>query len=79
MWLARDKYTNHLRLFKNKPLVNPDKNWEDLSSKITVDPTLYPQITFENSPVEMKLIPKEAYEDMKKIIRFFDKMRINNE
>ena len=68
LWIARD-HDGGLYLFENKPwLQTQDKMWLDVGFYVDwkddfmyykqLDPNLYPEITFENSPqqVELKLI-----------------------
>ena len=62
-WIARDSYG--LWLFRRKPtkyLSNGDKCFNKSgNTRYSIDPQLFPQITFENSPqlVEVNLIKKE--------------------
>lgn len=53
MWLARDEYG--LYLSNDKPTIK-DGLWEIYGyNMVEVDPTLCPEVTFENSPIEVKL------------------------
>jgi len=61
-WLARDK-NGDLTLFTHKPYFDFDyetPGWyakthvDDWFSSMNLDPHLYPEVTFENSPVEIK-------------------------
>lgn len=60
LWIARDNYG--LWLFRRKPtkyLSNGDKCFNKAgNTRYSIDPQLFPGITFENSPqeVELKLI-----------------------
>lgn len=74
LWLARLK-NNSLRLYENKPIRNEefgdfwsfDGNLNDNSMPLGVDS--FPEVTYENSPVEISIIPPfstTAMEDYKK-------------
>lgn len=62
LWLARLK-NNSLRLYENKPIRNEefgdfwsfDGNLNDNS--MGLDCTLFPEVTYENSPVEIPIFP----------------------
>lgn len=60
LWIARDKDMT-LTLFQGKPQLSKyDPIWQELYNEdsMTIDPFLFPEITFENSPqmVEVNLI-----------------------
>ena len=67
LWIARD-IDNILVLFLNKPVCSDSGIWyvpfdsglNPISAIIAKDKTLFPEVTFENSPqeVELKLIEK---------------------
>ncbi|MEE0968257.1 MAG: hypothetical protein U0M06_02650 [Clostridia bacterium] len=60
LWIARDSYG--LWLFRKKPtkyLSNGDKCFNKVgNTRYIIDSTLFPEVTFENSPqeVELKLV-----------------------
>lgn len=65
-WLARDK-DGELNLFTQKPIFDESPGfkpgWDmcyddenEFYDSIELDSHLYPEITFENSPVEVKLV-----------------------
>lgn len=59
MWLARDRFGLHL--FKDKPERFPNNVFDysdhtkKITDKLTINPDLYPEITFDNSPVECEI------------------------
>lgn len=61
-WLARDK-DGDLTLFTHRPYFNESPGFipgwdvnskDDWIESMKLDPCLYPEITYENSPVEIK-------------------------
>ena len=68
MWIAKHEKQPYLVLFKEKPVKIFDKYtngwwWESINmcnAYITLDGSEFPEVTFENSPieVELKLIEK---------------------
>ena len=59
MWVARDE-DGSLWLFQTKPVRNFD-NWntEDfVSDFMKIDPTLFPDLKFEDEPIEVELARK---------------------
>ena len=68
MWIAKHERQSYLVLFKEKPVKRFDKFtrgwwWESenmCNSYMTLDSSAFPEVTFENSPmeVELKLIEK---------------------
>lgn len=63
LWIARDK-DNTLTVFQGKPQLSEyDPIWQELYNEdyMTIDPFLFPEVTFGNSPqrVEIKLINNE--------------------
>lgn len=75
MWLARDK-DNKLILSTNKPLLFK-KEWTTsslVSSKalynfMHLDSNIFPEVTFENSPVEAVILTKTHLEELLNIER----------
>ena len=59
MWIARD-FGGGLYLFPEKPILMTDYKCWDGEDWYKIDRDLFPEITFENSPmeVELKLIDK---------------------
>ena len=53
LWIARDLDTT-LKLHFEEPILFPANNWISSSEK-ELDPTLFPEVSFENSPMEVKL------------------------
>lgn len=70
MWVARDK-SGILTLFISKPVKvksYPDKDeyWDTsdiYESCITIDKELFPELTFEDGPIEVKLISEDKIDD----------------
>jgi hypothetical protein len=69
LWIARDVCNIHLKLFYEKPVENEGgwvvKHLDKLNRMyygdfISINKDLFPEVTFENSPmeVELKLIEK---------------------
>lgn len=64
LWIARDKNTNELWCYTDKPVLNTDSGMfsADFSLERTISYELciewFPEVTFENSPqeVELKLV-----------------------
>lgn len=65
MWIARDRSTFDIWLYRFKPIkFEDDYFWSDLSEDETadncfqIDSSMFPEVTFENSPqeVEIKLV-----------------------
>ena len=58
LWIARDKYDD-LWMFENMPILCRDECWCDSKNGnfMLLDKTLFPDVTFENSPqkIELKL------------------------
>lgn len=61
LWIARDKGTNELWCYTDKPVLNADSGMysADFSLEHTISYELYiewfPEITFENSPQKVRL------------------------
>lgn len=53
MWMARDK-SGDLYLYKSKPIVN-EGIWYCREGLWSISNYLFPEVTFENSPVEVEL------------------------
>lgn len=68
MWVARDKSSQELYLYTEKPILckgeyyYPDlhKDYLDDGDCLQLDDTMFPEVTFDNSPqeVEIKLVNK---------------------
>lgn len=71
MWIARDKDGTLWLFVKNFPY-RRSSYWEDYidldESKVELDSTLYPNITWENNPEEVQIIPTKALDSLYKII-----------
>ena len=57
-----------LYLFVNKPVLLGMRFWavdenemEDLDGCVQLDPEMFPEVTFEKSPIEVELTIKEKY------------------
>jgi len=63
MWIARDE-SGELCLFKAKPIRGSDAGWFTTHPQnreyLELPPSLYPEITWENSPKEVKSIKIEV-------------------
>jgi hypothetical protein len=59
VWIARDLRFNGLYLYKEKPVLDGDI-WFSEDYPYAIDNLLFPEVTFDNSPmeVELKLIEK---------------------
>lgn len=61
MWIARN-VDNTLVLFQSKPILKDELIWDEILNEdyMFIPEYLYPEVTFENSPmeVELKLIEK---------------------
>lgn len=63
LWVARDSYG--LWLFRRKPtkyILNGDKCFnKSINTRYSIDPQLFSEVTFENSPqlVEIKLVKEK--------------------
>ena len=59
MWIARDSgITADLYLYENKPYLN-DGFWDADGQFYNIDIDLFPEVTFENSPMEVELVLKK--------------------
>ena len=71
-WVARDDYG--LWFFVNKPtktIINGDKYFVKHGNvRYSIDSKLFPELTFENSPQEVELKPKNglSFEEMEELI-----------
>lgn len=54
MWIARDLRFNGLYLYKEKPVLDGNM-WFSEDYPYTIDNLLFPEVTFENSPMEVEL------------------------
>ena len=56
LWIARDKH-NDLWMFENIPVLCQDECWCDSKNGnfMLLDKTLFPELTFENSPQKVKI------------------------
>ena len=65
LWIARDKNTNELWCYTDKPVLNTDSGMysADFSLERTTScefpRELFPEVTFENSPMEVELVLKK--------------------
>lgn len=67
MWIAKHERQPYLVLFKEKPVKLFDKStrswwWESenmCETHIILDCSEYPEVTFENSPMEVELVIKK--------------------
>ena len=61
LWIARN-VDNTLVLFQSKPILKDELIWDEILNEdcMFIPEYLYPEVTFENSPmeVELKLIEK---------------------
>ena len=58
MWIARDLRFNELYLYKEKPVLDGDI-WFSEDYTYAIDDLLFPEVTFENSPMEVELVIKK--------------------
>lgn len=61
LWIARDK-NDGLFVYKEKPYLDPYGAFDsDKGGCFVLDPKMYPEVTFENSPKKLKvLFPEEC-------------------
>ena len=57
MWIARDK-SGSLSLYEREPQLVVEQIWTGGSS-IWMMPSEFPEVTFENSPMEVELVIKK--------------------
>ena len=57
MWIARD-YNGSLALYEKEPKLIIEQFWTGGCS-IWLPPSEYPEVTFENSPMEVELVLKK--------------------
>ena len=60
MWVARDK-NNRLFLFGDKPLLINGECWIGFT-KMEIDETLFPNLKWNDEPLEVKLVEVKADE-----------------
>ena len=56
LWIARDK-NGTLALHENEPYC-PYDNWHNSNQEWYLDQSLFPKVTFENSPQQVELVIK---------------------
>ena len=56
LWIARNK-DNNLIVFQSKPILNDWQEWDEILNEdfMLIPEYLFPEITFENSPVQVEL------------------------
>lgn len=55
MWIARDE-DGILCLYESKPYLDMDNEWDsDDNDYLVIDESQFPEVTFENSPMEVEL------------------------
>ena len=62
MWIARDKKDKALALYRSKPIKNGsffNEYDEEGDKRIWIDRKYFPEVTFENSPMEVELVIKK--------------------
>ena len=60
MWIARN-IDNTLVLFQSKPILTDEIIWDEILNEdsMFIPEYLYPEVTFENSPMEVELVIKK--------------------
>lgn len=61
LWIARDE-DGSLYLFKDKPHIEDDGEgqfWCSVEDSMRLNVRAYPEVTFENSPMEVELVLKK--------------------
>lgn len=63
MWIARSEYGD-LKLFQTEPsqevsMLTGSRYWNDRLESFKIDDRLFPEVTFENSPMEVELVLKK--------------------
>lgn len=67
LWIARDKDTNELWLYRHRPILDVGMYTADFSSanssSFEIPTEWFPEVTFENSPmeIEMKYINRSLF------------------
>ena len=65
LWIARDK-DGELRLHEGMPYkLDGDNIWCSCFSAITLEDDLFPEVTFENSPMEVEIVSKEELDALR--------------
>lgn len=60
MYIARDK-SGALHIFREKPTFRYERWWgRDTIYECEIDASQYPEVTFENSPMEVELVMKNV-------------------
>lgn len=55
LWIARDE-DGILCLYESKPYLDMDNEWDsDDNDYLVIDESQFPEVTFENSPMEVEL------------------------
>lgn len=54
LWIARNK-DDILCLFKIKPFLNTNNDWDSDDDYLVIDEDQFPEVTFENSPQQVEL------------------------
>lgn len=60
LWIARNE-DNTLVLFQSKPILKDELIWDEILNEdyMFIPEYLYPEVTFENSPMEVELVIKK--------------------
>ena len=59
LWIARDE-NGALHIFREKPALRYKRWWgRDVIYEWEIDTLQYPEVTFENSPMDVELVIKE--------------------
>ena len=60
MWISRN-VDNTLVLFQSKPILKDELIWDEILNEdyMFIPEYLYPEVTFENSPMEVELVIKK--------------------
>lgn len=68
LWVARDggKDSDFLGLYSTEPILNEFNEWDnsDYERPIGLPSDMFPEVTFENSPQEVKLVSENVSESI---------------
>lgn len=56
MWIARDEESSGLSLHQDEPIWYEKLGYWWSSDITEINPNLFPEVTFENSPMEVELV-----------------------
>ena len=81
MWICRDKKDKALALYRSKPIKNGsffNEYDEEGDKRIWIDRKYFPEVTFENSPMEVELKVKHSGMHLSPMFRLLDMIVIKD-